>query len=198
MKKIAVLCLGGLLLSTPFVLAEEEVKSLPKEITPEEKAKGTIAFMDIYRVLQHPRCLNCHPSGSAPLQNDNRKPHAMNISRASVEAGLECAACHQAENSEAYGVVGGPPGAPNWHLPSKDVPLIFQGRSPSQLCEQLKNPKENGDKTLEELFEHIAYDPLVLWGWAPGGNRTVPPLSHPEFTKQFKIWVELNGPCPDE
>lgn len=58
-------------------------------------AEGLLAFETVYRVLQHPRCLNCHPSGDAPLQYDSSVPHAMNITRASVEAGLDCATCHQ-------------------------------------------------------------------------------------------------------
>ena len=74
-------------------LTNQLVASSP--VDSERKKKGMDAFADVYKVLQHPRCLNCHPSGDAPLQNDDSKPHAMNITRASVDAGLECAACHQ-------------------------------------------------------------------------------------------------------
>lgn len=173
-----------------------EVDTQVVEISSEQQAKGIAAFTDVYRVLQHPRCLNCHPSGDAPLQHDDARPHAMNITRASTDGGLACSACHQTQNSEAYGVVGGPPGAPNWHLPEKEMPLIFEGRSPSELCQQLKTPTENGQKTMAELYHHVAYDPLVLWGWRPGGDRTVPPLTHAEFAAQFQVWVDAGAPCP--
>ena len=156
------------------------------------------AFETVYNVLQHPRCLNCHPSGDAPLQYDSSVPHAMNITRASVEAGLDCATCHQKQNSEAYGVAGGPPGAPNWHLPDKEMPLIFEGRSVSELCAQLLNPAENGQKTLEQLYAHVAHDPLVLWGWKPGGNRTVPPVDHATFARSFRTWIDAGTPCAVE
>ena len=33
----------------------------------------------IYGVLQHPRCMNCHPLGDAPLQGDASAPHAQNV-----------------------------------------------------------------------------------------------------------------------
>ena len=45
---------------------------------------GKRAFVEIARVLQSPRCRNCHPSGNAPLQTDAGIPHAMNISRATA------------------------------------------------------------------------------------------------------------------
>ena len=165
------------------------------DISSEQSSEGTNAFMDVYRVLMHPRCLNCHPSGDAPLQYDDSRPHTMNVTRASAEAGLQCATCHQTQNSEVYGVEDGPPGAPNWHLPEAEMPLIFEGRSVEELCAQLKDPAQNGLKTLEQLYAHVAYDPLVLWGWEPGGSRSTPPLKHAEFTQQFRVWVDAGGPC---
>lgn len=180
-------------------LAEEPtIENEVPEVSPEEAEKAVNAFMDVYSVLQHPRCLNCHPSGDAPLQYDDSRPHAMNITRSSTEAGLVCATCHQNQNAEAYGVAGGPPGAPNWHLPDKDMPLIFEGRTPEQLCNQLKNPSENGNKTMEQLHHHVAHDPLVLWGWTPGGDRTVPPMEHADFASQFQVWIAAGAPCPTE
>ena len=183
-----------------MAVAEETTATEHKvpEVSPEETEKAVSAFMDVYSVLQHPRCLNCHPSGDAPLQYDDSRPHAMNITRSSTEAGLACATCHQTQNSEAYGVAGGPPGAPNWHLPDKDMPLIFESRTPEQLCNQLKNPSENGNKTMEQLHHHVAYDPLVLWGWTPGGERTVPPVAHADFASQFQVWIAAGAPCPTE
>ena len=187
----------GLLWST-VVLAEETTTN---ELTEpdgslEQVQQGISAFQDVYEVLQHPRCLNCHPNGDAPLQTDASIPHAMNVTRASVDAGLQCAACHQVQNSETYGVEGGPPGAPNWHLPEKEMPLIFEGRTVAELCRQLKDPSQNGHKTLDQLYLHVAYDPLVLWGWEPGGDRTKPSLPHEKFSLQFKTWVDAGGPCP--
>ena len=177
-------------------LPVEPLTILLGEPTAEQQAQGEADFEAVYKVLQHPRCLNCHPSGDAPLQGDQSLPHAMNITRKSTEAGLECAACHQTQNSDAFGIEGGPPGAPNWHLPSTDMPLVFEGRSVSELCIQLKDPSQNGQMSLSELYTHIAHDPLVLWGWSPGGQRTVPPLTHSAFAAHFKGWVELGAPCP--
>lgn len=158
--------------------------------------EGKRAFVEVARVLQSPRCMNCHPAGDAPLQTDQSRPHAMNVSRASVEAGLACATCHRDRNSEALGIKGGPPGAPRWGLPAKDMPLVFEKVPLTALCEQLKDPARNGHKDHEALLEHVTEDPLVLWGWNPGGKRTLPPLSHPAFVAAFKTWLGAGTPCP--
>lgn len=167
-------------------------------VNPVKAAQGAQAWQTVYAVLMSPRCMNCHPDGDRPLQTDANLPHAMNISRQSEANGLKCATCHQTQNSEAYGIVGGPPGAPHWQLPDAEMPLIFQNRSPIKLCEQLKDPAQNGGRDLAALLQHVSKDPLVLWGWKPGGQRTVPPHSHADFVAAFQRWVDGGGACPTE
>ena len=74
--------------------------------------------------------------------------------------------------------------------------MVFEGRSVTALCEQLKDPNQNGHRTLAQLQEHVTSDPLVLWGWSPGGKRTLPPLQHPRFVAAFAAWVASGGACP--
>jgi hypothetical protein len=169
----------------------------PEAPTPEQVAASRSAFLEVTKVLQHPRCMNCHPAGDAPLQTDASRRHQMNVSRLSVEAGLACATCHQDKNSEELGVKGGPPGAPHWGLPPKEMPMVFQGHTPASLCAQLVDPARNGNRSLGALLEHASHDPLVLWAWKPGGNRTRPPMSHSEFVQQFRTWVAGGGACPE-
>ncbi len=159
-------------------------------------AAGKAAFLDVAKVLQSPRCMNCHPSGDAPLQTDASRPHAQNISRASIAAGLPCSTCHQDRNSEALGIAGGPPGAPKWGLPPAEIPMVFQGKTPTALCEQLKDPERNNHRTLAMLLDHVAHDPLVGWGWNPGGKRTLPPMSRDKLVAAFTVWVAADGACP--
>lgn len=166
------------------------------DTSPDAAVAGKKAFVDVARVLQSPRCQNCHPDGDAPLQTDRGLRHAMNITRTSVESGLACGTCHQERNSEVMGIKGGPPGAPHWGLPPKETPMVFQGRSVGALCAQLKDPAQNGHRSLDALLEHVEHDPLVLWGWQPGGNRSRPPLSHEDFVSAFRAWVRSGGACP--
>ena len=88
------------------------------------------------------------------------------------------------------------PGAPNWHLALKSMAWV--GRSPRSICEQLKDPTRNGDKTLGEIAEHAAHDGLVAWGWAPGHGRTTPPGDQASFGELIAAWVETGAACPDE
>src|SRR3954452_6074221 len=78
------------------------------------------AFAVVQKVLQHPRCQNCHIPGDAPLQFDDGRAHAMNVQRGpdgNGARGLGCATCHSTQNPPASYGAHMPPGAPNWKLP---------------------------------------------------------------------------------
>src|SRR5262245_6766572 len=83
-------------------------------------------FLQAYKVFMHPRCVNCHPAGDAPLQGDDSRRHGQNVKRGLDGRGkyaLKCANCHQATNLPGENM---PPGNPNWHLPPPEMPLIFE------------------------------------------------------------------------
>ena len=75
--------------------------------------------------------------------------------------------------------------------------MIFEGRTPKQLCEQLKDPKQTKGRDLQALVEHVDQDALVLWGWSPGPGRTPVPVPHARFVDAMKIWASTGAPCPD-
>ncbi|GFO54430.1 hypothetical protein GMSM_14370 [Geomonas sp. Red276] len=52
--------------------------------------------------------------------------------------GLLCTTCHQEKNQEYDHT---PPGAPEWQLPSADMKMVFEKRTPRQLCEQVEGPR---------------------------------------------------------
>jgi hypothetical protein len=186
MKRFAFITIGVAAASAAIAFAQS---------TPDKVAAGKKAFVEVAKVLQSPRCANCHPPDDRPRQGDLAKPHAQNISRKSVEAGVACTTCHQDRNSEeTIGLAGGPPGAPHWGLPPANQ--VFMGITPSQLCANLKDPAKTGDRDLAKLLDHVTNDALVKWGWNPGGKRTLPPLSHDKFVAAFKTWVDSGGACP--
>jgi mono/diheme cytochrome c family protein len=187
---LTVVCAGTAILS-----ANWKAVALPQLADRDEDA-ARAAFRDVYKVLMHPRCMNCHPSGDFPLQSDDSHPHVQNVKRGADGKGkyaLKCANCHQDTNLPGEHM---PPGNPTWQLPRKEMPLVFQGKSPRELAEQLKDPMRNGGKTLEQLVEHVTHDKLVLWGWEPGDGRTKPPLGHDEFAKKFREWVVKGAASP--
>jgi hypothetical protein len=160
---------------------------------PRAGATDPADFGPIATVLLSPRCKNCHPAGDAPRIGDRSTKHRMNITRASAESGLPCTACHRTTNSP---LVHGPPGVPNWRMPPREHPMVFEGKTSRELCEALKDPAKNGGKTLAALEEHFASDPIVLWGYAPGPGRSMPPVPHDELVRSVKRWVVAGGPCP--
>src|SRR4029077_3786176 len=166
-RRVLMLTAGAFLVVAALVLRiETTVVARPAE---KDDAGARAAFLEVYKVLMHPRCLNCHPSGDAPLQGDDSHVHLQNVQRGEDGKGkyaLKCANCHQDVNLPGANM---PPGNPTWHLPRKDMPLVFQGKSPRELADQLKDPMRNGGKTLAQLAEHVTHDKLVLWGWEPGG-----------------------------
>jgi hypothetical protein len=164
---------------------------------PKDDVGAREAFLAAYKVLMHPRCMNCHPSGDVPLQGDDSHLHAQNVKRGLDGKGkyaLKCANCHQFTNLPGENM---PPGNPNWHLPPSDMPMVFQGKTPRELAIQLKDPKLNGGKTLEQILHHVTEDKLVLGGWNPGDGRTKPPMTHAEFAQKMREWIEQGAPLPD-
>ena len=162
-----------------------------------DSAASARAFRKAYDVLLHPRCLNCHPNGNQPLVGDESEPHPMNIQRGPKgmgEKGLWCSTCHQGKNLPGMHM---PPGAPGWQLPTADMPMVFQGKTPKQLCEQMKDPAKNGNRTPEQVVEHVREAPIVLWGWNPGEGRTPVSISHVEFVKHMTDWVKKGAACPE-
>ncbi len=151
------------------------------------------AFAPIARVLRHPRCLNCHPSGDRPHVGDDRRRHAMNVQRGPDDHGypaMHCATCHRPANQDAALV----PGAPHWHLAPRS--MGWEGLDDHDLARTLKDRSMNGDRSLAALREHIAEDPLVLWGWDPGVGREAVPTPHAEFVDAFDAWIDAGAPTP--
>jgi hypothetical protein len=165
-------------------------------VVQRDDAKARAAFLAIVPVLKHPRCLNCHATGDFPRQGDDSRPHAQNVRRGADghgKFGQKCNACHQEQNVAGLNM---PPGAPSWHLPPADMPMIWEGKTPGQICAQLKDPKHNNGKTVAQIVEHVTADKLVLWGWNPGEGRTLPPMSHSDFAAKFQEWQRFGAACP--
>ena len=162
-----------------------------------DAAASRAAFLQVYRVLTSPRCQNCHPAGDVPLQGDDGHVHLQNVKRGTDGRGvtaMRCDTCHQTTNLPGAHM---PPGSPKWALPPPEHKMVSVGRSAAELCRQLKDPKQNGGRSLEKLFDHVANDDLVAWGWNPGEGRSLPPLSRPETVAQMKIWIAGGAACPE-
>jgi cytochrome c5 len=195
---------GILLAPVALTLLIFAFATLPAMTTPPDSAPAKPdadaskqAFLQIHKVFTSPRCQNCHPAGDAPLQGDDSHVHIQNAKRGRDGHGvygMRCDTCHQTANLAGEHM---PPGNPKWSLPLPDHKMVFVGRSPGELCRQIKDPKQNGGRTLAQLLGHVANDILVGWGWNPGDGRTLPPLTRPETVAAIKVWIEGGAACPE-
>ena len=183
-------------------------------------SEGLAAWQQVYSVLTHPRCLNCHTANNYPQQGDDRHRHQFNVVRGpdgSGVPGLACGTCHQGATSKATGGPNcalchqgasldatGVPGGHGWHLAplsmawqdSNDKPL-----SSAQVCRAVTDRTRNMNMGGPELLKHHEEAELVQYAWQPGSRpdgtaRALPPLTHAQFVEVTRTWVEAGMPCP--
>ncbi len=169
-----------------------------KTSTRRDEAAARAAFLAAYPVFMHPRCMNCHPSSDVPLQGEDSHPHLQNVKRGPEGKGLyalKCKNCHQDKNLPGEGM---PPGHPEWRLPPANMRMVFQGKTPAELARQLKDPKQNGGKTLEGILKHVSEDSLVRQsGWSPADGKSKPALTHEEFAAKMREWIVNGAAIPE-
>jgi hypothetical protein len=161
----------------------------------DEAARSAALFKEAGKVIQNPRCLNCHPAGDRPTQYDAMTPHQPLVLRGpdSLGAtGMRCMTCHGDANYEASRV----PGNPQWHLAPQE--MAWQGKSLKEICEQMKDRSRNGGKPEQELIRHAKEDTVIGWGWAPGGGRKPAPGSQAQFGALLEAWLQTGGSCPTQ
>ncbi|MDB5468892.1 MAG: ioquinoline 1-oxidoreductase subunit [Caulobacter sp.] len=161
-------------------------------------ARSLALYAEATKVITHPRCLNCHPVDNIPRQGAAMKVHNPPMTGAQDghgPAGQRCAACHGAGNFEVGGDnIQSIPGNPKWALaPAK---MAWQGKSPGDICRQIKDPARNGGKTLEALHHHMAQDDLIAWGWNPGKGRVPAPGNQKAFGELIRAWIDTGAACP--
>ena len=159
----------------------------------DREARSLALFGEVGKVIQHPRCLNCHPATERPTQTERMRPHMPMVVRGDGgmgASGLRCITCHHDRNVDSAGV----PGNPKWALAPAE--MAWQGKTLGQICQQLKDPARNGGKTMPEMIEHMAHDELVGWGWNPGGNRVPAPGTQAQFGALFQAWAASGAYCP--
>jgi hypothetical protein len=162
---------------------------------PVNDGVAAAAFTAIIPVLRHPRCMNCHSAGDFPRQGDDSHPHTMQVRRGPDGHGvnaIQCSSCHQDHNLPGADT---PPGAPDWHLPPPETPMIWEGLTDHQLCELLKDSKQNGHRSIQQIVEHMS-TPLVLWGWHPGEGRSAIPMQLDTFLARVREWAANGAACP--
>jgi hypothetical protein len=157
------------------------------------RARSIALFEEAGKVLQHPRCVNCHPASARPTQTDRMQPHRPLVVRGAEghgAPGLICSVCHHAANYDPAGV----PGHPEWRL--APASMAWAERSLGAICTQIKDPARNGGRDMAALLRHVAEDSLVGWAWSPGAERTPAPGTQAQFSALMRAWADTGAHCP--
>jgi hypothetical protein len=158
----------------------------------QDKSKRAAAlFEEAGKVLTSPRCLNCHPVDDSPRQGDVMHKHEPPVERGAGGMGaaaMRCFTCHGASNFDPV------PGNSKWFLAPPEMGWI--GHSLGEICEQIKDRKRNGDRSLQEIVDHMTSDDLVGWAWHPGADRTPAPGTQKQFGELIAAWVQSGAGCP--
>jgi hypothetical protein len=165
---------------------------------PDASSRSRALFNEASKVINSPRCLNCHPATRSPTQGDDMHRHMppMNAgAKGKGAAGINCHSCHRLENTSVAGSrVGSVPGAEHWLL--APASMAWQGRTVREICHQIKDPLRNGGRSLKAIHQHVMTDPLVAWAWHPGEGRSSAPGSHKMFGDLIAAWIESGAECP--
>ncbi|NGM51329.1 Isoquinoline 1-oxidoreductase subunit [Caulobacter sp. 602-2] len=213
MRLATVMLAAGLTLAGGAVIAMTQGAAGPAPAAPPAEGLKTVAsfqsikdpaarsvalFTEAGKVIQSPRCLNCHPATRAPTQGDDLHPHNPPMVAGQSghgPVGMPCLSCHGPANVRTFGQqVKSIPGDPHWALAPAE--MAWQGKSLGAICAQLKDPARNGGKTLAQIHEHLARDHLVGWGWNPGEGRKPAPGTQGQFGEIIKAWIDTGAKCP--
>jgi len=169
--------------------------ALPESFSsmPDLGQRSAALFTELGKVLQHPRCINCHPAGDRPRQGNASRLHQPPVERGADGFGLpamRCPICHQRANFEPARM----PGHPQWHLAPRE--MGWEGKTLGEICAQLKDPERNGGRSLDDLVHHIGGDTLVGWAWAPGFGREPAPGTQEQAGALAAAWVKTGAACP--
>ncbi|OAB81835.1 hypothetical protein [Cochleicola gelatinilyticus] len=166
----------------------------------EMNTQDTDAYHTMMSVISHPRCVNCHPNDNIPKRGMEGTPHPFGRDGETSDLSFDvllCASCHKEENDD----FAGQPGAPHWDLAPRS--MAWEGLSKAEIAASMLNPKNNGNRSHEDILKHLTEDELVLWAFEPGLHpdgtpREKPPVSEDDFIAAVKIWFANGAVIPQE
>jgi hypothetical protein len=196
---LATTCAAAIAYSAAFAQPAPVSLKSPSEFQSiaDQAERSRVIFAELGKVLTHPRCMNCHPSGEHPLQGADHHEHRPVVWRNDTgNLGTPCGECHTEQNVtlREHASYQSIPGNPRWGV--APLSMAWQGKSLGEICRQLKDTEKNGGRDLALLQEHIAKDDLVAWGWTPGPGREPAPGTQEAAGQLVQAWIDTGAECP--
>ncbi len=162
------------------------------------RARSLALLTEAAKVIQSPRCLNCHPVTRQPTQGDDLHAHMPPMYGGPGGLGvpgLPCRSCHgNANTATRASSIASVPGNRRWGL--APASMAWQGKSLRDICLELQDGARNGGRSLSQLYEHMATDSLVGWAWHPGEGRSPAPGTQAQFGALIQAWISTGAECP--
>jgi hypothetical protein len=199
-----ILALGVAAALTAFARADQapshETLKSPSEFEsiPNQVERSRAIFREIGKLIENPRCMNCHPAGDHPLQGDDKHQHMPPVWRGETgHMATNCFGCHTEKNVTLHEAASykSIPGNPRWDV--APLSMAWEGKSLGDICRQLKDVSRNGGRDLAMLQEHVAKDELVGWAWHPGEGREPAPGDQRTAGQLVQAWIDTGAQCPD-
>jgi hypothetical protein len=207
-RSAAILFVGAGCASLMFVIgADSTAAQNANELRPpsafsniqDPQLRSRALFTEAAKVIMNPRCVNCHPATEHPLQGNDQHIHMPPAIRGDNGDGIggnTCGACHMELNVTLHEAASyqSVPGRPGWMLAPRA--MAWEGKSMTEICEQLKDPARNSDRNLMLLYEHFLTSELIGWAWNPGLGRDPVPGTQQQLAELIKAWIDTGAVCP--
>jgi hypothetical protein len=165
----------------------------------DQRERAVALFTEAAKVIQNPRCMNCHPATRQPTQGNDLHAHIPPMQAGVGDhgvPGLPCKSCHGDTNVATLGAsIASIPGHAHWSL--APASMAWQGKSLPEICLQLKDGARNGGRSFAKIHEHMATDTLVGWAWHPGEGRAPAPGTQAQFGALIQAWISAGAHCPE-
>lgn len=196
----------AILFGTQAIAADDAAVIEPPAEGSISTEEALAAWDRIYEVASHPRCSNCHvgpsnvPMWSGPSYGKAR-PHGMNINAGDSRIGAElvlCSTCHAHREIATADRIphSAPQVAMDWRL--APVEAEWFGKTSLEICNQLRDPEQNGGRTFLDIASHLNHDLILHWAWNPGAGREPAPYSLQEHVDDVLAWGVGGMPCAND
>ncbi len=204
----AALLVGGLAAGLMAAFAGAGVSAETATLKPvsafagitDQSARSAALFQEAAKVIESPRCMNCHPASRVPTQGESRREHIPFIDatmEATARRGSPATPATRRQNASTYSDgIGSVPGNEHWGL--APASMAWQDKTTGGICRQLKDLSRNGGRSLARIHEHMMNDPLVGWAWEPGEGRPPAPGTQAQFGELIQAWIDNGAACPPE
>ncbi len=159
-----------------------------------QRARSVALFQEAGKVIQHPRCVNCHPAGDRPTQTDRMRPHQPLVVRGADGHGRAGNGLHDLPSRDEFRCreVAGPSRTgisprPRW---------LGRAARSARFARRSRTRSATAARTWRRSFTTWLRIRWSVGAGRPGQGRTPAPGTQAEFGALIKAWAASGAHCP--